>query len=98
LEKFALPDFGDFGNAVSPSPTTVPGHVSFDVTWAGGGGRTKVRDSNFDFGGDYMTGPATIAFSVTDDGSGTTIASDPAGQTNPGPPGVGHERNGIFFV
>jgi hypothetical protein len=44
-----------------------------------------------------MTGPVTINFSVSDDG-GTVITSDPDGQTNVGPPGVGHERNGVFFV
>jgi len=97
VENLALPDFHDFVNAVSPSPKTVPGHVSFDVTWAGGGERTKVRDGIFDFAGEYVTGPATIAFSVTDDGSDTVYASDPAGQSNSGPPGVGHERNGVFL-
>jgi hypothetical protein len=97
VENLAIPDFHDFFNAVSPSPATVPGHVSFEVTWAGGGGRTKVRDTSYDFGGDYMTGPVTIEFSVSDDG-GPVITSDPGGQTNVGSPGVGHERNGVFFV
>jgi hypothetical protein len=97
VENLAIPDFHDFFNAVSPAPTTVPGHVSFEVTWAGGGGRTKVRDASYDFGGDYMTGPVTITFSVSNDG-GPLITSDPDGQTNVGPPGVGHERNGVFFV
>ena len=96
LRGFAIPDFGDFGNAVSPSPTSVPAHVTFDVIWAGGGGRSKVRDSTFDFTGHYVTGPATISFSVSDDG-GPVITSDAAGQSNPGPPGVGKERNGVFF-
>ena len=64
----------------------------------GGGSRTKIRDATFDFGGDYVTGPVTISFSVTDDGTGIEYASDTAGQSNVGPPGVGHERNGIFFA
>ena len=97
VENLALPDYHDFVNSVSPHPSSVPGHVSFEVTWAGGGGRQKVRDDTFDFGGDFETGKATIAFSVSDDGIPTRYTSDPSGQSNPGPPGVGHERNGVFF-
>jgi hypothetical protein len=96
LEGFAIPDFGNFGNATSGSPTSVPAHVSFTVTWAAGGGRSKVRDTTFDFTGHYVSGPANISFSVSDDG-GPVITSDAAGQSNPGPPGVGKERNGVFF-
>ena len=35
VKNLALPDYHDFGNAISPSPSSVPGHVSFDVRWSG---------------------------------------------------------------
>lgn len=97
-DNIPMPDFHDFFNAVSPNAQSVPGHVSFEVTWAGGGARTKVRDDTFDFGGEFVTGPATIAFTVSDDGAGVVYTADPAGQSNGQlQPGVGHERNGAFF-
>jgi hypothetical protein len=97
-QHLAMPNYGSFENSISPSPTWVPGHVSFEVTWAGGGDRTKIRDDTFDFGGSFVTGPATITFTASDDAPGSTVyTSDPAGQSNPLPPGVGHERNGVFF-
>lgn len=97
MQNLALPDYHDFFNAISPNPASVPSHASFEVVWAGGGARQKVRDATFDFGGDYVTGPATISFSVWNDNSATRYRSDAAGQTTAGPPGVGHERNGVFF-
>src|SRR5262249_38438198 len=87
------------GNAVSESPSSVPGHVSFEVIWAGSGERTKVRDADFDFGGEFVTGPATVSFTASDDGSSTVYTADAAGQRSPAGvnPGVGHERTGVFF-
>jgi hypothetical protein len=90
-------DYHDIVNSIGPNPSSVPGHVSFEVTWAGGGARQKVRDDTYDFGGDFVTGAATIAFTVSDDGSGVSYTADAAGQSNGLPPGVGHERNGVFF-
>jgi len=97
IESIAIPDFHDFLNAISPNPATVPGHASFEVVWAGGGDRQNVRDRDFGFGGEFVTGAATISFRVSDDNDKTVYTSDPDGQTNPGPPAVGHERNGVFF-
>ena len=97
-QNLPMPNYGTFENSISPNPTSVPGHVSFEVIWAGGGGATKVRDDTFDFGGNFVTGPATISFTASNDAPGSTVyTSDAAGQTNPLPPGVGHERNGVFF-
>ena len=31
IQNLAIPDFHDFFNAISPFPSTIPGHVSFDV-------------------------------------------------------------------
>jgi hypothetical protein len=102
--RFALsspmPDFGDFFNAISPSPASTQGHVTFDVRWDGGGDRIRVRDSDFGVAGQFVSGPASITFAVTD-ASGAVYRADASGQYQPGddggPPGVGRERNGIFF-
>src|SRR5205085_12671953 len=97
-ENLPMRDFGTFENSVlNPNPTWVAGHVSFEVTWTGGGVHAKLRDSDFDFGGEYVTGSATITFTAADDGGGTVYVSDQEGQSNPLPAGVGHERNGVFF-
>jgi hypothetical protein len=96
MANIAIPDYHDFPNAISPNPKTVPGHASFEVSWGGGGDRVKVNDTTFDFDGEFAKGPMTISFTVSDDG-GPVYTSDANGQTNPGPPGVGRERNGVFF-
>ena len=92
----AVPDYHDFFNAISPSPTSKPGHVSFDVRWTGNTPRTKIRDKVFGFKGHFIAGDAQISFSSHDDGSGVVYHSDPDGQRTVGA-GVGHERNGVFF-
>ena len=96
-QDLAMPDFGDFGNAVSsPDPPTTPGHVTFQVDWSGGGPRTHVRDALYGFAGEYVGGDMRIAFTVSDDGAGVSYTSDPDGQATIGG-GVGRERNGVFF-
>jgi hypothetical protein len=105
MTGLALSDFHDFFNAVlGGGPAPLPSHASFDVRWAGHGDRVKLDDDTFGFTGHYVTGPATIAFTAADDGTGITYTSDPRGQYNPTPeqfgagsPAVGHERNGQFF-
>jgi hypothetical protein len=96
LESFSIPDFHDFFNAVSPSPTFQLAVVSFDTQWTGTGRKTKLHDTTFGFGGYFIAATATIAFTAMDVGSNVVYTSDPAGQTTAGG-GVGHERNGIFF-
>jgi hypothetical protein len=100
-DHIPMPDFHDFDNSVSQNPKWVPGHISFEVTWWGGGDRTKVRDDTFDYGGEFTTGPATMSFTVSDDGSSAVYSADKDGQRNglgeQLDPGVGHERNGVFF-
>ena len=97
LQNLPLPDFHDFFNAVSPFPSTIPGHVSFDVRWQGGGEPTSIRDPVFGFEGSYIGGNATIMFRVYDDNRrGIVFTSDPTGQTTVSA-GVGQERNGAFF-
>ena len=92
----AIPDFHDFFNAVSPAPTNVPGHVTFDVRWMRSGVVQKINDATFGFAGQFIPSSATIRFAVSDDGSGVVYTSDDAGQVTIGG-GVGKERNGVFF-
>jgi hypothetical protein len=97
FRNLAVPDFHDFFNAVSPFPSSRPGHVSFDVRWAGGGESTEIDDPVFGFEGSYVQSDATISFRVYDDARGAVIyTSDPGGQVTVGS-GVGSERNGVFF-
>jgi hypothetical protein len=103
--NLAVPDFHDGFSAIfGGGPEPIPGHVSFDCRWAGHGDVQRVRDDAFDFAGRFVSGPATISFTASNDGDDVVYTADPAGQYNPGPeengagsPAVGHERNGIFF-
>jgi hypothetical protein len=98
-------DYQNIINAIfGGGPPPLPSHVSFDVRWAGGGSRQKIRDQEFGFVGHYVPGPATITFTASNDVGDVIYSSDPAGQFNPTPdqggagsPAVGHERNGVFF-
>ena len=93
----AVPDYGNFFNAISPTPDPppVPSHVSFEVTWPGHGAVTEIDDDVFDFGGRFVISDATIAFSAHNDGAGVVYRSNPDGQIS-FDAGVGRERNGIF--
>ena len=97
MQNLAIPDFHDFFNAISPFPSTLPGHVNFDVRWSGGGEPTEIRDPVFGFEGTYVGGDTTVQFRVYDDNRrGVIYTSDPEGQTTVSA-GVGQERNGVFF-
>ncbi len=98
MEDVAIPDFGNFFNAISPTPdpAPIPSHVSFDARWHGRGERQKIHDTTFGFGGEYVSGETSISFTVSNDGSGVTYQSVADGQTTVGA-GVGTERNGVFF-
>ena len=50
----------------------------------------------FDFTGDYVSGAASISFSVSNDGTGVTYTSVADSQETVAA-AVGHERNGVFF-
>ena len=67
------------------------------MRWAGHGDSVDLRDPTFGFAGHYVTGPATINFTASNDDSDVVYTSDPLGQSNPAPPAVGIERNGVFF-
>lgn len=105
MSDLAVPDYHDFNNAVAGGgPAPIPSHVSFDARWAGGGRHRRVRDENFGFEGTFVTGPATITFTTSHDGSGVVYTAVGKGQYNPttkqggaGSPAIGHERNGRYF-
>jgi hypothetical protein len=103
VADLGVSDFGDFLNAVSslppePPPNSRPSHVSFEVLWHGGGETSSIRDTDYGFTGDFVTGDATISFRARNDGSDVEFRSDPDDQSTAGPPGVGRERNGVFFT
>ena len=98
MQNVAVPDFGNFFNAISPFPSTIPGHVSFDVHWTGGGEPTELRDDVFGFEGTYIGGEANVMFRAYDDNRrGVIFTSNPGDQVTVGV-GVGRERNGVFFT
>jgi hypothetical protein len=92
----AMPDFHDILNALSPSPKTTPGHVTFDVRWDGHDRRRHIHDNAFRFAGEFRPARGHIDFRVSDDGSDVVYTSDASGQTTVSG-GIGHERNGVFF-
>jgi hypothetical protein len=93
----AVPDYGNFFNAVSPSPDPAPisSHVSFEVTWPGHGEVRVVDSDEFDFSGRFVVSDATIDFTAANDGSDVVYRSNADGQVS-FDAGVGRERNGIF--
>jgi hypothetical protein len=99
-EDVPVTDFHNFLIAVGlsqPPPVPLPSHVSFDVRWSGTGTRQKIRDETFGFTGHYVNSNATISFTASNDGGDVIYSSVATGQYNVGQPGVGHERNGVFF-
>lgn len=93
----AVPDYGNFFNAISPTPDPppLPSHVSFEVTWPGRGTVREIDDDVFDFAGRFVVSDASIAFTARNDGSGAVYRSNPDGQIS-FDAGVGRERNGVF--
>lgn len=94
--NMAMPDFHDFVNSISPSPSSVPSHVGFTVEWAGGGDRTRIHDTKFGFEGNFVQGNVSIDFTTQQDSNSVVYRSNPHGQQTI-LSGVGHERNGSFF-
>ena len=95
--SLAVPDYGNFFNAISPTPDPppIPSHVSFEVMWPGRGEVVVLDDDTFDFAGRFVISDATIAFSAWQDGSDVVYRSNPEGQFS-FDAGVGRERNGVF--
>ena len=87
-----LEDYGNVVNALQDGPS-VPATVSFDVTWAGGGHhRTRIRNTDQRFVGEYIRDTATLVWSARE--HGFAFRSDPL---KSGFAEIGSERNGHFF-
>jgi hypothetical protein len=99
VQALKIEDYHDILNSIGLVPPTppLPSRVSFEVRWAGHGDPFDLNDPTFGFMGHYVTGPATISFTASNDGSRVVYRSDPTGQTNVGLPAVGTEQNGVFF-
>jgi len=98
LSSYAIPDYGNFFNAISPHPKNVkPSKVSFDVRWHGNDDPQQLRYAKFGFGGTFISGGATIDFTAKHDGSSVVYRSEPGGQKALYA-GTGMERNGVFFT
>jgi len=99
VQALKIPDYHDILTAIGilPGPPPLPSRVSFDVRWEGHGAPVDLHDATFGFTGHYVTGPATISFTASNDDSSVVYTSDATGQNNPGPPAVGTEQNGVFF-
>jgi len=96
LHHRAMPDYHDFGNSVSPNPTSVAGHVTFDAHWVANGPRQRLRDTDFRYTGRFMPADMRISFTVSDDNSGVVYHSVADGQVSVGGV-ILQERNGRFF-
>jgi hypothetical protein len=99
VQALKVLDFHDILNAlgVVAGPDPVPSRVSFEVRWSGHGDPVELHDTTFGFMGHYVTGPATISFTATNDAGDVVYSSDATGQSNVGTPAVGTEQNGGFF-
>ena len=86
-----------FNSIVGGGPAPIPARVSYDVRWLGGGAASHIRDTTFGFVGDFVAGPAQISFTAMNEHGDVLYESDAAGQSSPLTPGVGTERNGVFF-
>ena len=56
---------------------------AMDGSFTREGDKVKLHDDTFGFSGKYVTGPTTISFTASNDGSGVLYTSDPDGQYNP---------------
>jgi hypothetical protein len=84
-------DYGNVVNALMDGPS-VDATVSFDVSWSGVDDRVNIRNSDVDFGGEYVRNSAELVWSAAE--AGFTFQSDPLGSDFAT---LGHERNGVFF-
>jgi hypothetical protein len=87
-------DYHDVVNALNDGPS-LDASVSWDIQWNHPMGRTKIRDTQNNFAGDFVQNVARIAWSGST--AAATFVSDPAGTSNNKFSLLAHERNGVFF-
>lgn len=87
-------DYHDVVNALTDGPS-VPASISWDIRWSHPLGRTKIRDVENQFAGDFVQNIAQTAWSgVTETAQ---FVSDAAGTSVNEFSLLAHERNGVFF-
>lgn len=87
-------DYHDVVNALMGGPE-VDAVVSWDIRWNQPISRTKIRDVQNTFVGDFVQNVAQIAWAGQTDTA--TFVSDPASTSVNEFSLLGHERNGVFF-
>jgi hypothetical protein len=87
-------DYHDVVNALLDGPE-VDAEVSWDIRWSHPKGRTKIRDLQNGFVGDFVQNVAQIAWAGQTDTA--TFVSDPASTSHNEFSLLAHERNGVFF-
>ena len=87
-------DYHDVVNALQDGPS-VPATVSWDIRWSHAMGRTKIRDVENDFAGDFVQTVAQTAWSG--ETATAKFVSDPAATSLNEFSLLAHERNGSFF-
>jgi hypothetical protein len=87
-------DYHDVVNALLGG-SEVDAVVSWDIRWSHPMGRTKLRDVENGFAGDFVQNVAKIAWSGQTDTA--TFVSDPAETSVNEFSLLAHERNGVFF-
>ena len=94
VNNLELEDYFNVVNALMDGPSN-PATVSFEVHWAPGMSRFKVRDETFGVAGQFIRNTATMAWAASS--AGQSYASDPENTSASVSGQVGHERNGVFF-
>jgi hypothetical protein len=87
-------DYHDVVNALNDG-TSVPGTVSWEIQWSHAMGRTKIRDAENNFVGDFVQTVAQTAWSG--ETATAKFVSDPAATSVNEFSLLAHERNGAFF-
>ena len=94
LTNYAITDYTSFPNFAANGPT-LPGMVSFDLRWSGGGPRVKDVNPAQGYAADFIYDTAAISWSGQQ--GGFSFVSDPASTSTSQFAAIGKERNGHFF-
>ncbi len=94
MSDLDVEDYHDVFNALTGG-AEVDAAVSWDIRWSHPMGRTKIRDVQNDFVGDFVQNVAQIAWAGKTDTA--TFVSDPAETSVNEFSLLAHERNGVFF-
>ena len=94
MDDVDVEDYHDVVNALLDGPS-VDARVSWKIRWAHPLGRTKIRDANTGFAGDFVQNVAQIEWTGQTDSA--HFVSDPAGTSVNEFSLLAHERNGVFF-